>query len=296
MDRRRFLQAAGVGGVVSAAGCVDVSPATSSAGLAGNPLTLAAATTVHDSGLLDELLSGFEERFGVQVDAVVRGTGAALQTARNGDCDVVVVHARPLEDAFLRAGHGTNRRRVMTNDFLVAGPPADPAGVAGTEPVAAFEAIAGSDAIFLSRGDRSGTHLREQQIWAVAREQPRGAWYRETGQGMGETLTLAAETGAYTLCDRGTYLNVAGDRLEPHVDRGIESPPGLLRNEYGVIPVDPARHDVAYPPAMALVGYLTGLGQSRIGEFTVAGERAFRPLGPSAEPAFEQYVPEDWRQ
>jgi tungstate transport system substrate-binding protein len=206
----------------------------------------------------------------------------------------MLVHARPLEDEFIRAGHGINRRRVMVNDFLVVGPPDDPAGVAGADPASAFGAIAEAEATFLSRGDRSGTHIRERRIWDEARVDPGGEWYLETGQGMGDTLITARQSGAYTLVDRGTFLAVGGGALARHVDAGIDDPPPLLRNEYAVIPVNPARHDAAYALAMSYVGYLTGPGQSRIEGFRVEGERAFRPLARSTDPEFDQYVPSDW--
>lgn len=258
-------------------------------------LTLATATTAHDSGLLGELTPGFEASFDATVKTVVRGTGGALRTARDGDCDVVLVHARSLEDEFIRAGHGINRRSLMVNDFLVVGPPDDPAGVAGHAPVAAFEAIADAEAPFLSRGDRSGTHIRERRLWDEAGIDPAGTWYRETGQGMGETLVTAKQVEAYTLTDRGTFLNVVEDgSLVVHVSRGIEEPPPLLRNEYAIIPVNPARHEVAYPLALAFAGYLTGPAQSAIAAFRVRGDEAFRPTAMSSEPDFDQYVPTDW--
>lgn len=296
MNRREYMQMVGVGGALSLAGCVSDASDSAKAEVTGETLTLATATTTHDSGLLDELTPGFKQRFGARIDTVVRGTGGALQTARNGDCDLVLVHARPLEDAFLREGHGINRRSVMVNDFLVVGPPDDPASIAEKDPVAAFEAIANAEAPFLSRGDRSGTHLRERQIWNEAEIDPKGSWYSETGQGMGNTLVMATQSEAYTLTDRGTFLNVANDTLVAHIAHGIEDPSPLLRNEYAVIPVNPARHEVAYPLAMAFVGYLTGPGQSRINDFRVADERAFRSLGPSQNPTFEQYVPSDWQR
>ena len=286
------MRALGLGGAVSVAGCTD---RTEASGPDPDSLTLATATTAYDSGLLDALSRGYADRFGAEVEAVVRGTGASLRTARDGDCDVVLVHARPLEDEFIGAGHGINRRRVMVNDFLIVGPPDDQAGVAGEDPVSAFRAIAEAEATFLSRGDRSGTHIRERRIWDEAGVTPGGEWYLETGQGMGDTLTTARQSGAYTLVDRGTFLAVSGDgALARHVDTGIDDPPTLLRNEYAVIPVNPARHDAAYALAMSYVGYLTGPGQSRIEGFRVDGERAFRPLARSPDPAFEQYVPSDW--
>ncbi|WP_193788333.1 substrate-binding domain-containing protein [Halorubrum tebenquichense] len=295
MDRRSYLQAVGAGGVVSLAGCGGAAPTDEEPTASVRSLTLAATTTINDSGLLDELTPGFTRAFGPEVNTVVRGTGGALRTARNGDCDVVLVHARSLEDAFLRAGEGTNRRTVMVNDFLVVGPPDDPAGIAGSPPVTAFRDIASAEAAFLSRGDRSGTHIRERQLWSEAGVDPTGDWYGETGQGMGNTLSLAAETGSYTLTDRGTFLNVAGGDLAAHVDRGIEDPGPLLRNEYAVIPVNPGRHDVAYPLAMAFTGHLTGPAQDAIEEFRIDGEAVFRPVTRSESPEFGQYVPSDWR-
>lgn len=292
MDRRRYLQALGVGGALSLAGCLGSDGG--SPPISEQSVTLAAATTAHDSGLLDALVPGFEDAFGASVRTVPRGTSGALQTARDGDCDVVVVHARPLEDEFLRNGHGVNRRALMANDFLVVGPEADPAGAAGQFPSDAFAAIADGEATFLSRGDNSGTHLRERRIWDAAGVDPGGSWYQETGQGMGNTLVAADEASAYTLTDRGTFYNVQTDGLTAHVDRGIEDPPPLLRNEYAVIPVNPARADTAYPLAMAFVGYLTGPGQATIEAFRVAGERVFRPVGSTADPDFQQYVPSDW--
>lgn len=300
MDRRRYLQTLGVGSVVAIAGCVDDSESTGDAGptrdteSTGDTLTLATATTAHDSGLLRALNPGFEQSFDASVKTVVRGTGGALRTARAGDCDAVLVHARPLENEFLREGYGINRRTVMVNDFLVVGPPDDPANAAGEDPVAAFRAIADAEAPFLSRGDRSGTYIRERRLWTETGIDPSGAWYSETGQGMGNTLVMAAQAGAYTLTDRGTFRTVVDDGgLAAHVDRGIADPPPLLRNEYAIVLTNPARHDVAYPLAMGYAGYLTGPGQARIDEFQVRGDSVFRPLGPSPEPNFQQYVPTD---
>lgn len=285
----------GFSGSLSVTGCIGARTTATDAEPPMKTLTLATATTVHDSGLLEELTPGYEDSFGATLKAVVRGTGAALRTARDGDCDIVLVHARPLENEFIRAGHGINRRRLMVNDFMIVGPPDDPAGVAGRSPSAAFRAIAEAETPFLSRGDRSGTHIRERRLWREAGVAPSGEWYRETGQGMGDTLVTAEQVGAYTLTDRGTFLSVSTDgTLVQHVARGIEEPPPLLRNEYAVIPVNPARNEGAYALAMAFVGYLTGPGQAAIEEFRVNGERAFRPTAMSPDPDFDQYVPTDW--
>lgn len=297
MTRRRFLQTLAAGAGLTFAGCLSGAATPDRAATADGPLALAATTTVHDSGLLEAIVPGFQRRFGVTVKPVVRGTGAALRTASDGDADVVLVHARPLEDQFIRAGHGINRRAVMANDFLVVGPEDDPAGAAGRDPVAAFRAIAEAEAPFLSRGDRSGTHLRERRLWAAAGVEPTGAWYRESGQGMGSTLEAARQLTAYTLTDRGTYLATRSDGgLAALVDRGLDDPPALLRNGYATIVTNPAQHEVVYPLAMAFVGYLTGPGQNQIREFRVGDQPAFEPDGPSDEPDFEQYVPSDWRR
>lgn len=293
MDRRRYLQAVGVGGALSLAGCLGDSADQNTNPVSGT-LTLATGTTAHDSGLVDELTPAFETAFGASVRAVARGSRGALRTARDGDCDVVLVHARPLEDEFLQDGYGLNRRALMGNDFLVVGPPEDPAGAAGLDPREAFAAIAGAEARFLSRGDGSGTHVREQRIWREAGVDPGGDWYSETGQGMGNTLVAAGEVGAYTLVDRGTFLNVASGGLAALVDRGVDDPPPLLRNEYAVIPTNPARTDVNYALAMAFVGHVTGPGQDAIADFRIDGERAFRPLAGRKNPNFRQYLPSDW--
>lgn len=156
MDRRGYLRVLGAGGALSLAGCTGAGERRGGVAAADIALTLATATTTYDSGLLGELHPGFQEAFGATVKVLVRGTGAALRTARDGDCDVVLVHARPLEDRFLPAGHGVNRRAVMANDFLVVGPPDDPAGAASSDPVAAFRAIATAEAPFLSRATARG--------------------------------------------------------------------------------------------------------------------------------------------
>ncbi|SFR43235.1 substrate-binding domain-containing protein [Halogeometricum limi] len=307
MRRRRFLRAAGAAGVAATAGCVadrERSAAGAGSATSGSQsprsssddfLTLATATTAYDTGLLDELHAGFEARFGVRVKTLSRGTGAALRTARDGDADVVLAHAREAEAEFVRAGHGVNRRDLMHNDFLVVGPADDPAGVTGTaDPTDAFERIAAEEALFLSRGDDSGTHVRERRLWSAADAAPGGRWYQATGDGMGDTLRHAARRGAYTLVDRGTY-RVFGDdsSLAAFVEGPLGGGPEILLNEYGVIPVNPARHDVAYELAMLYVGYLTGPdGQDVIRSFRVDGDPLFVPNALSESPDFAQYGPD----
>ena len=299
IQRRRFLGALGAGALAGVAGCArgggsgDDRPA-----VAGETLTLTTTTSTYDTGLLDELNAPFEERFGVTVDAVAQGTGAALETARNGDADVVMVHARPLEDEFMREGYGVNRRDLMFNDFVVVGPEADPAGIGGaTSATEAFAAIADAEATFLSRGDDSGTHTKERAVWEAAGVDPGGGWYRETGQGMGQVLNVATEQGGYTLSDRGTYLSQRSViDLVVHVQGPVEGGPELLANPYGILAVNPALDDdVDYDLAMAYIGYVTSPeGQRRIENHEVDGEQLFYPRAFSTDPDFRQYVPEGW--
>ena len=168
-------------------------------------LLLATTTSTRDSGLLDLLLPPFEKQHQVRVDVIASGTGKALKLGEMGDVDVLFVHARQAEDAFMSAGHGIRREDVMFNTFELLGPPTDPAGVRGLEASAALQKIAAAGAPFLSRGDDSGTHKRELQLWQ-ANDKPLPDWpsYRESGQGMGATLTIADEKSAYVLTDRGT--------------------------------------------------------------------------------------------
>ena len=313
IQRRRFLRGATAGTVAGVAGCSG-RPAADGAGeptattdgrssgdarLGDGELVLATTTSTWDTGLLGALHPTFEARYGLRVKAIPKGTGASLRTARDGDADVVLVHARGAEDAFLREGHGVNRRDVMYNDFVVVGPADDPAGIEGASTATgAFATIAEAEATFLSRGDDSGTHQKERAIWAAAGVEPGGDWYREVGKGMGDTLVQAGQVGAYTLADRGTFLSMRSEvDLVVLVQGPLEGGPERLQNPYGVIPVNPAVHaNVNYEAAMAYVGFLTGPeGQAIIGDYTASGQQLFFPSALSAEPDFAQYVPEDYR-
>ncbi|MEZ4541750.1 MAG: substrate-binding domain-containing protein [Chloroflexota bacterium] len=251
-------------------------------------LRLATTTSTADSGLLDAILPGFEEANNARVDVVAVGTGQAIELGEAGDADVILVHARAREDAFVAEGHGINRRDVMYNDFVIVGPTADPAGVAGM-PLAseALAAIAAANAPFASRGDDSGTHTKELSLWEAAgiTPDPAGGWYNSLGQGMGETLTFANEAGAYTLTDRGTFLSmrdslsdlavmVGGDSIDGNAD------PALL-NPYGVIPVNPDKSDaINNELAEKFAAWITSDAvQQQIGEFGVDtyGQPLFYP-------------------
>ncbi len=238
---------------------------------------LATTTSTDSSGLLRWLLPPFEEREGIEVQVVAVGTGQALALGKSGDADLVLVHAREREDAFLRAGHGCERRDVMWNDYVVLGPRGDPARIRGmADAAAAFARIAEAGCAFVSRGDDSGTHIAERALWARVGGVPGGReWYREAGQGMGPCLILADEMCAYLLADRGTFLSFrAKIDLEVLVEGDV-----ALRNPYGVILVDPARHPgVRHALARRLFDYLTSPeGQRRIAEFKVGGETLFFP-------------------
>jgi tungstate transport system substrate-binding protein len=207
---------------------------------------LATTTSTYDTGLLDEVNADFEENFGIPVQAISQGTGAALETARAGDCDIVMVHVRSQEDEFMRNGYGINRRDLMFNDFVIVGPSDDPAGIGGSgDALGAFQAIAESESLFLSRGDNSGTNTAELQIWEEAGVEPGGEWYLETGQGMGDTLNQASQQGGYTLADRRTFISQQDEiELEILVQGPVEGGPEFLSNPYGVLAINPAVHEI----------------------------------------------------
>lgn len=229
------------------------------------PVRLGATTSVQDSGLLDALTADFERRSGRKVRASVQGTGAILGLARRGDVDVVLVHEPSQELELMRDGYGARRVTVMYNDFVLAGPPSDPAGVRGRPIEAAFRAIAELGSTFVSRGDRSGTDLAEKAIWARAGLRPRGPWYVESGVGQGQSLVVTSERRAYMLTDRGTFL-VSRARLDLAI---LVEPSPRLTNVYHAITLDPVKVPNAdHAAAEAFVGYLISAeGQELIGSF-----------------------------
>jgi len=243
---------------------------------AAERLRLSTTTSTENSGLLKVLLPPFEKANGVHVDVIAVGTGKALKLGESGDVDVVLVHDPGLEEAFVAAGFGVDRRPVMHNDFVIVGPGDDPAGIRGAASAAeAFQRLGAGKAPFVSRGDESGTHQKEKALWKAAGTRPEGAWYLEAGQGMGEVLQMANEKRGYALCDRGTFI-----AYERKVELAVlsEGDPRLF-NPYSAIAVNPARQPhVRYDLARKLIGYLTGPeGQKLIGSFQLEGKQLFFP-------------------
>ena len=239
-------------------------------------IRLATTTSTANSGLIDFLLPRFTAVTGFEVHLIAVGTGKALRLGREGDVDVVLVHARQAEDEFVADGYGVDRADVMYNDFIIVGPVADPAGVADSNSVAeVFRNIHASKHPFVSRGDDSGTHKRELILWQSAEKTPAGSWYREVGQGMGKTLQIANEVDGYTITDRGTWLAYQS-KLD--IKLLYEDDPPLF-NPYGIIAVNPARHaDVNYSGASKLIQWMTSPeAQKMIGEFKIKGQQLFVP-------------------
>lgn len=230
-----------VAGCSPAAAPAEPTPTIAPTIRAGTPdrLVLATTTSTQDSGLLDYILPDFEKEFNTEVDVIAVGTGQSLQLGKDGNADVVLVHARSQEDTFMADGHGVRREDVMYNDFVIVGPESDPAAIKGMSSAAeAMKKIADAQAAFISRGDKSGTHTKELSIWKAAAIEPAGDWYISSGQGMGEVLTMAAEQQAYTLSDRATYLARTNTGLA--LDILVEKDKTLL-NPYGVIAVNPEK-------------------------------------------------------
>jgi len=239
---------------------------------------LATTTSTADTGLLDALSPLFTEATGYALKPIAVGSGAALELGERGEVDVVLAHSPAAELTFMEEGFGAERRTVMYNDFVIVGPQDDPAGIAGaTSAAGAFSAIAGSQARFVSRGDESGTHALELRLWKQAGIEPAGDWYIESGTGMGDTLNIANERGAYTITDRGTYLALK-DRLELPIQ--VEGDRALI-NIYHVITVNPANGPrINSGGGEAFLTFLLDPGtQALIGQFGVEefGEPLFTP-------------------
>ncbi|MBM4465533.1 MAG: hypothetical protein FJ014_08285 [Chloroflexi bacterium] len=242
-------------------------------------LILATTTSTADSGLLDYLLPDFEAQYNAKVEVIAVGTGQAIALGKDGNADVLLVHARAQEDAFMDAGHGVRREDVMYNDFIIVGPASDPVGIKGMKKAPkALAKIAEAGAPFVSRGDESGTHTKEKTIWAEAGIEPSGDWYISAGQGMGAVLTMADEQQAYTLSDRATYLARTLKGIE--LDILVEGDP-ILFNPYGVIAVNPAKSpQINNDLANQFIDWLVSLPtQEKISQFGVAefGAPLFMP-------------------
>lgn len=243
--------------------------------IAEERLKLSTTTSTQDSGLLKVLLPSFEKQHNVKVDVIAVGTGQALKLGETGDVDVVFVHARKLEDKFVADGFGVNRRDVMYNDFVVIGPKGDPAGIAKAKSAAeALKLIAARESVFISRGDKSGTHTKEKELWQTAGIQPKGSWYVEAGQGMGPVITMATERQGYTMADRGTYNAFKGSKTDLKIL--FQGEKGLF-NPYGIIAVNPKKHPhVKYDLALRLIDYVTGPdGLKIIDGYKAHGEPVF---------------------
>jgi tungstate transport system substrate-binding protein len=256
-------------------GFLAASPATS----AERSIILQSTTSTANSGLYEHLLPLFEQQSGIRVNVVAVGTGQAIRNARNGDGDVLLVHARSAEEKFVTDGFGVERFDVMYNDFVIVGPPSDPAGIGGqADAAAALKKIATARALFVSRGDNSGTHKKEVALWQAAevdQDEASGTWYRETGSGMGATLNVAVGMGAYTLTDRGTWISFRNrGEFEVLVEGDDE-----LFNQYGVILVDPARHPrVRAAEGQAFIDWILGEeGQRAIAGYRLDGQQLFFP-------------------
>jgi tungstate transport system substrate-binding protein len=259
--------------------CLSLALGLASSALAQRFITVASTTSTEQSGLFGHILPTFERKTGIEVRVVALGTGQALDLARRGDADVVLVHAKAAEEEFLREGHGVQRFPVMYNDFVVIGPKADPAGVAGAaDALDAFRKIESARAPFVSRGDRSGTHIAELALWMMAGidiAKNKGPWYRETGQGMGPALNTASSMNAYLLSDRATWLAFKNRGDLAILVQGD----GRLLNQYGVMLVNPAKHpSVKRADGQAFIDWLLSPeGQGAIASYRIGGEQLFFP-------------------
>jgi tungstate transport system substrate-binding protein len=271
MPTRRLLLALGA--------LLLVSPAIAQEKSSNSSIVVASTTSTQDSGLFGYLLPIFKRKTGIDVKVVAQGTGQALDTARRGDADVVFVHAKSAEEKFLAEGFGVKRYPVMYNDFVLIGPKADPAGVkGGGDIVAALKVIKDKAAPFISRGDRSGTHIAELALWKGAGidiEHDKGPWYKAIGQGMGAALNTAQASNAYVLADRGTWLAFKnrGDLVI-----AVEGDKRLF-NQYGVMLVNPARHpSVKKELGQQFVDWLVSPeGQRAIAGYKINGQQLFYP-------------------
>lgn len=255
--------------------------AATSNGESKKTIRMATTTSTDNSGLLTYLLPEFANDTGYRVHVIAVGTGKALRLGRDGDVDVVLVHAIGAETEFVNQGHGVKRHPVMYNDFVIIGDPSDPAGIKNSTSINdAFSRIKAKESLFISRGDDSGTHKKEKNIWLSANVIPEGKWYREVGQGMGKVIQIANELGAYTLTDRGTWLGYR-DKVEMRI---LYQGDAQLFNPYGIIAVNPANYpDINQHGANALIDWMTSKkGQKLIGQYKKFNQVLFTPSAESA--------------
>jgi len=247
-------------------------------------IRLATTTSTDNSGLLRDLLPNFEKSSGYEVHVIAVGTGKALRMGRDGDVDIVLVHAADAEKKFVNNGYGVNRRQVMYNDFVIVGPAQDPAGIKGMKNADdALKKIASQKAIFVSRGDDSGTNRKELALWKMAGISPTGSWYREAGQGMGKVLQMTGEMQGYTLTDRGTWLSMKA-KLPLQI---LVAGDNRLYNPYGIIAVNPDRFPQSnYTGAMMWISWMTSVdGQRQINDFRLNSEPLFVPMAIKSQTA-----------
>lgn len=241
-------------------------------------IVVASTTSTQDSGLFEYLLPIFQKT-GIAVKVIDQGTGQALDTGRRGDADVVFVHAKSAEEKFLAEGQGVKRYPVMYNDFILIGPKSDPAGIKGKDVIKAFRTIKEKQAPFVSRGDRSGTHIAELALWnkdaGIEIEKEKGTWYKSIGQGMGAALNMASASNAYVLSDRGTWLSFKNKCDLQIIVEGDKR----LFNQYGVILVNPEKHpSVKKDLGQQFIDWLVSLdGQKAIANYKINGEQLFHP-------------------
>jgi tungstate transport system substrate-binding protein len=260
---------------------IFLAAATGQAAEDGKELLMATTTSTDDTGLLDYLMPSFTSQTGIAIRWIATGTGKALKLGENCDVDVLLVHAPQAEIDFINKGFGTTRKEIMYNDFVLIGPSENPAGIKGKKLPEALQAIKSTGSIFISRGDNSGTHKKEQALWKTANvvtpeQEP---WYKQSGQGMLATITMAAELQGYTLTDRGTYITYeSAAESKPALVIVVEGDPDLL-NQYSVIPVNPVHcPSVKSMKAQAFSDWMAGgEAQKLIGEFKLLGKQLFTP-------------------
>jgi len=269
LHRRRLIIAAALGALLAA----------TPAGAQDKSIVVASTTSTQDSGLFEYLLPLFKQRTGITVKVVAQGTGQALDTGRRGDADVVFVHAKSAEEKFLAEGEGVKRYPVMYNDFVLIGPKSDPAGIKGLKDVAkAMQTLKDKQATFISRGDRSGTHIAELKLWQDAGidiAKDHGPWYKSIGQGMGAALNTAQASNAYVLSDRGTWIHFKNKGGLAIVVEGDKR----MFNQYGVMLVNPQKHpNVKKELGQAFIDYLVSpQGQKDIANYKIDGQQLFYP-------------------